>query len=108
MGNLDPEEDSFVHPLFDNIKPLYFVEDDKLHCKPYHFTYKTYCKERWIGSTIFSVFEKEFKDRSSEYYLNSIKIGNIKVNGNIVGPNYELKNNDLITHYIRRIEPPIS
>ena len=98
----------FSNILFADVKPFYFVENGRLHCKPYHFTYKTYCKERWIGSTLSFIFEKEFRDKTKDYYLKSIKIGNIKINGGIVDADYKLKNNDLITHYVERTEPPVS
>lgn len=105
MENFYRESFSIV---FGDVKPSYFVANNKLHCKSYHFTYKTYCKKRWIGSSLFSIFEKEFRDNPRDYYLKSIKIGNIKVNGSIVDADYKLKNNDLITHYIERTEPPVS
>ena len=50
-------------------KPPYYFEDGLRKVKPYHYTYNTYCKERWRGREILDIFSSEFRDRPQEYYV---------------------------------------
>lgn len=99
---------TFGHALFDDIEPEFFFVDGKRHVKPYLFTYKTFCKERWLRRPLIDIFHSEFVDRSKEYYSKAIMNGLIRVNGNTVSEAYILRDNDLITHNIERYEPPVS
>jgi len=47
----------------------YYLEDGLRKVLPYHFTYNTYCKERWRGKEILDVFKTEFRDRPESYYV---------------------------------------
>jgi hypothetical protein len=47
----------------------YYLEEGLRKVKPYHFTYNTYCKERWRGKGLLDIFAKEFRDRPLEYYV---------------------------------------
>lgn len=47
----------------------YFLEDNLRRVAPYHFTYNTYCKERWRGRGLLEIFTDEFRDRPAEYYV---------------------------------------
>ena len=47
----------------------YYYEDGLRRVEPYHYTYNTYCKERWRGREILDIFADEFRDRSTEYYV---------------------------------------
>lgn len=47
----------------------YYQEDGLRKVLPYHFTYNTYCKERWRGRELLDIFASEFRDRSKEYYV---------------------------------------
>lgn len=49
-------------------RPYYF-EDNLRRVAPYHFTYNTYCKERWRGRGLLEIFTDEFRDRPVEYYV---------------------------------------
>lgn len=49
----------------------YYLEDGLRRVHPYHFTYNTYCKERWRGRGILDIFTDEFRDRPVEYYVRS-------------------------------------
>ena len=51
-------------------RPYYF-EDGLRKVQPYHFTYNTYCKERWRGRELLDIFATEFRDRPLEYYVSS-------------------------------------
>ncbi|KAK3192902.1 DRAP deaminase [Lecanicillium sp. MT-2017a] len=88
-------------------RPFYF-EDGLRRIHPYHFTYNTWCKERWRGRRLIDVFESEFRDRPLEYYRQSMESGDIFVNRRRVGPEYVVKNGDLISHTLHRHEPPVT
>ncbi|KAJ3325694.1 RNA pseudouridylate synthase domain containing protein 2 [Boothiomyces sp. JEL0866] len=91
-----------------NQPPEYFFENGLRKVKPYNFVYQTYAKQRWLGMTIFGIFEKEFQDMPSKYYYNSIQQGIITVNGEKVSTDYIVKNSDLIENRIHRHEPPVT
>eukprot|EP00842_Homolaphlyctis_polyrhiza_P000960 jgi/Hompol1/1865/HPOL_003760-RA len=88
--------------------PVYLIENGLRKVKPYPFVYQTYAKERWLGRTIFDVFQREFHDRPPEYYKRAIEAGTITVNGNSVGLDYIVRNSDLIENSIHRHEPPVT
>lgn len=50
----------------------YYFEGGLRRVKPYHYTYNTYCKERWRGRELFDIFTSEFRDRTPEYYVRGI------------------------------------
>ncbi|KAI0965067.1 pseudouridine synthase [Xylaria arbuscula] len=86
----------------------YYLENDLRRVAPYHYTYNTWCKERWRGREVLDVFESEFRDRPVAYYKNAIETGQVSVNNKIVSPTHVLKNGDLVSHTIHRHEPPIT
>lgn len=88
-------------------RPYYF-EDGLRRLKPYHFTYTTWCKERWRGRSLIEIFESEFRDRPLAYYRQAMEGGEVAVNNKTVGPDYVLKNGDCITHTMHRHEPPVT
>lgn len=47
----------------------YYLEDGLRKVVPYHYTYNTYCKERWRGRPLLDIFSSEFRDRPKEYYV---------------------------------------
>src|ERR1700712_1346853 len=49
----------------------YYLDHGLRRVAPYHFTYNTYCKERWRGREILDIFSSEFRDRPLEYYVSS-------------------------------------
>ena len=49
----------------------YYLEDNLRKVHPYHFTYNTYCKERWRGRPLLDIFATEFRDRPQAYYVRS-------------------------------------
>lgn len=48
----------------------YYFEGGFRRVKPYHYTYNTYCKERWRGRELLEIFLSEFRDRPPEYYVS--------------------------------------
>jgi tRNA pseudouridine synthase 9 len=54
-------------------RPYYF-EDGLRKVAPYHFTYNTYCKQRWRGRELLDIFSSEFRDRPLEYYVRVMTV----------------------------------
>ncbi|KAH8685758.1 pseudouridine synthase [Tricladium varicosporioides] len=87
----------------------YFLENGLRRVAPYHYTYNTYCKERWRGRELLDIFSSEFRDRPLEYYKDAIERGAVVVNGKPVPtPNQIVKNGDIISHTLHRHEPPVT
>jgi len=87
--------------------PPYYLEDGLRKVKPYHFTYNTFCKQRWRNREILDIFASEFRDRPAEYYEQAIQDGRVVVNGKPVpSTSTRIKNGDVISHTLHRHEPP--
>lgn len=106
---------SLVRPTTPDLEALaaswpepYYLQGGFRRVAPYDYTYKTWCKERWRGRSLIDVFESEFRDRPLEYYLKAMQTGQVGVNGKTVGPDYILRNGDLVSHKTHRHEPPVS
>lgn len=52
----------------------YHLENGLRRVAPYHFTYTTYCKERWRGRELLDIYESEFRDRPMEYYVSKVSV----------------------------------
>lgn len=100
--------EALITPVGDVWPRPFYYEDDLRRIHPYHYTYNTWCKERWRGRKLIDVFESEFRDRPLEYYRMSMERGDIFVNGRRVGPDYVVKNGDLVSHTLHRHEPPVT
>ncbi|KAK6951439.1 hypothetical protein Daesc_007974 [Daldinia eschscholtzii] len=93
----------------DDARPQpYHFENGLRRVAPYHFTYKTWCKQRWRGRKLIDIFESEFRDRPLEYYRNAMETGQICVDGKKTSPDHILKNGELVSHTIHRHEPPVT
>lgn len=64
----EPPPDVCVTPC-DPWPAPYYLEGGLRRVKPYHYTYNTYCKERWRGRELLEIFTSEFRDRPPEYYV---------------------------------------
>ncbi|KAI1000436.1 Uncharacterized protein K3495_g7760 [Podosphaera aphanis] len=109
------EKKPFVEPPPVVIPPCepwprpYYLENGLRRVAPYHFTYNTYCKERWRGRELLDIFASEFRDRPAEYYKNAIERGAVVVNGKPVESTAHIvKNGDIISHTLHRHEPPVT
>lgn len=91
-----------------NLSQPYYFENGLRRVAPYHFTYKTWCKQRWRGRKILDIFESEFRDRPLEYYKNAMETGQIRVNDKHISPDHILVNGELVSHTIHRHEPPVT
>ncbi|KAI1865889.1 uncharacterized protein JN550_008147 [Neoarthrinium moseri] len=95
--------------LGDEIWPRpYFVENGLRRVAPYHYTYNTWCKERWRGRQLLEIFDSEFRDRPVAYYKEAMEKGMILINGQPAMPDYVVKNGDLVSHKTHRHEPPVT
>ncbi|KAF4976830.1 hypothetical protein FZEAL_6571 [Fusarium zealandicum] len=107
-ADLDPNE-PLIKPVGDPWpRPYYFEGDGLRRVAPYHYTYNTWCKERWRNRPLLEIYEAEFRDRPVEYYRDAMERGKIFVRGRHVGPDYILRNGDLISHTLHRHEPPVT
>ncbi|KAF2650880.1 pseudouridine synthase [Lophiostoma macrostomum CBS 122681] len=89
--------------------PPYYLEDGLRKVTPYHYTYNTYCKQRWRDREILDIFAAEFRDRPTEYYEKAIVEGRVVLNGKPVPSTTTLvRNGDIISHTLHRHEPPVS
>ncbi|EXJ84434.1 pseudouridylate synthase [Capronia epimyces CBS 606.96] len=87
----------------------YYIENGLRRVSPYHFTYNTFCKQRWRGREILDIFASEFRDRTREYYRNAIETGQIALNGQPCTDIHTIvKNGDVISHTLHRHEPPVT
>jgi tRNA pseudouridine synthase 9 len=87
----------------------YYLSDGLRRVAPYHFTYNTFCKQRWRGREILDVFASEFRDRPREYYRTAIESGEIVINGKPCEDVHTvIKNGDVISHTLHRHEPPVT
>ncbi|KAG8238539.1 hypothetical protein J437_LFUL018353 [Ladona fulva] len=75
---------------------------------PYHFTFTTFTKGRWVGQKILDVFVKEFRSNPAEEYEKSIRDGSLTVNCKKVDVNYCLKHNELLSNTVHRHEVPVT
>lgn len=71
-----PEPETFEEPPAVITTPVgdmwprpYYLENGLRRVQPYHFTYNTYCKQRWRGRELLEIFTDEFRDRPAEYYV---------------------------------------
>jgi len=87
----------------------YYLEHGLRRVAPYHYTYNTYCKQRWRDREILDIFAAEFRDRSREYYKEAIEEGRIVLNGTPCKDIHtKVRNGDVISHTLHRHEPPVS
>ncbi|CCD26061.2 bifunctional DRAP deaminase/tRNA pseudouridine synthase RIB2 NDAI_0G02840 [Naumovozyma dairenensis CBS 421] len=76
--------------------------------KPYYFTYKTFCKERWRDHNVLDIFVNEFRDREYTYYEKAIRTGLIEINNKPATLDSIVKNGAMLTHKIHRHEPVVT
>ncbi|KAB8076989.1 DRAP deaminase [Aspergillus leporis] len=86
----------------------YYFEGGLRRVKPYHYTYNTFCKERWRNRELEDIFISEFRDRPPEYYRAALEAGKVTVNGKPAGPHTIVKNGEVISHTLHRHEPPVT
>ena len=105
---LPPPPDVAITPCDPWPRP-YYHEGGLRRVAPYHYTYNTFCKQRWRGREILDIFAAEFRDRTREYYKNAIETGQITINGKACVDIHTIVNNgDVVSHTLHRHEPPVT
>lgn len=83
------------------------IENNLRIIKPYYFTYKTFCKQRWREKKLIDIFVTEFRDRKEAYYRKCIEEGSVFINDKVADIDTIVHDGNLITHKIHRHEPPV-
>jgi len=83
------------------------IEGDLRIVKPYYFTYKTFCKQRWRERKLLDIFVTEFRDRKESYYKKCIDEGFVFIDDQVANIDTIVHDGNLITHKIHRHEPPV-
>ena len=90
-----------------NIEEVKFhFDEDSRFVEPYVHEFSSYAKGRWLGREVIDVTTKEFGSHSQSYWERAIKLGFIRINGQVIDRSYKFKNNDKFTHLTHRHEPP--
>lgn len=102
--------DSDIKTKNKQVDPEYEVttEGSLRMIKPYFFTYKTFCKERWRDRKLIDIFVQEFRDKEESYYRKTISNGEVLLNGEPANLETIVRNGDLVTHKSHRHEPPVT
>ena len=101
--------DTSVTPVGDPWPRPYYLENGLRRVAPYHYTYNTFCKQRWRNRALLDIFASEFRDRDRAYYRTAIESRQITINGQpCVDPSTVVKNGDVISHTLHRHEPPVT
>uniref|UniRef100_A0A5S6R2I2 Pseudouridine synthase n=1 Tax=Trichuris muris TaxID=70415 RepID=A0A5S6R2I2_TRIMR len=87
--------------------PPYFTENGLRKVRPYWFHYHVFAKQRWFGKPLAQVLEKELYSSFPGFFASAIKAGRVTVNNELVCPEYEVQNGDLIRHMCHRHELPV-
>ena len=85
-----------------------YFENGLRKVRPYHFTFTTHAKGRWVGSKLSDVFAREFRAMEPGDYTRCIEEGLIRVNDKISSIDYRVQNNDFISHTVHRHELPVT
>ncbi|KAK2740114.1 hypothetical protein FQN57_006229 [Myotisia sp. PD_48] len=102
-----PPPDVVITPCDPWPRPYYFEKGFR-RVAPYHFTYNTYCKERWRGRELLEIFTTEFRDREKEYYRAAIEEGRVTIDGKPAAIDSKVKNGQVVSHTLHRHEPPVT
>lgn len=74
---------------------------------PYPHEYVTHTKARWVGSTLLTLFTREFASHDESYFRAAILHGCITVNGRVSALDTVLRDGDKIVHRVHRHEAPV-
>ncbi|CAL1290991.1 unnamed protein product [Larinioides sclopetarius] len=85
----------------------YYIEDGLRKVYPYHYDHLTYCKRRWAKRNLLDIYSCEFSLYPRKEVEKRILSGVVKVNGEPVDVEYELKLSDVLTSSVHRHELPV-
>ncbi|KAM6274160.1 pseudouridylate synthase RPUSD2 [Porphyrio hochstetteri] len=87
----------------------YYFEGGLRKVRPYYFDFRTYCKGRWVGRSLWHVFSTEFRAQPLAYYRAAARAGRLRLNEEPVSDlDVVLKNNDFLRNTVHRHEPPVT
>ncbi|KAI8866191.1 pseudouridine synthase, partial [Ramicandelaber brevisporus] len=75
---------------------------------PYHYTFKTFVKRRWLGRTLIDVLDSEFRDQTHDYYVKAIEDGRIRLNDKLAATSTVIVDGYVLSHTTHRHEPPVT
>lgn len=85
----------------------YYIENGLRRVYPYHYLYQSYAKRRWVGRKLRDVITSEFRDISQDKLKWRFDKEKILINGDPIGFDYVLKDNDNIANRVHRHELPV-
>jgi len=85
----------------------YYFENSLRKVHPYHFTFTTHAKGRWVGDQLYDVFSREFRAMEPKEYVRCIEAGLVRVNDKACSVDYRVQHNDFISHTVHRHELPV-
>jgi len=85
-----------------------YFENGLRKVRPYHFTFTTHAKGRWVGDKLSDVFAREFRAMEPKEYVRCIEAGLVRVNDEASSVDYRVQNNDFISHMVHRHELPVT
>jgi 23S rRNA-/tRNA-specific pseudouridylate synthase len=106
MDKTKPKKKAIKNEYYE-LKPSLIKKYNLRFIEPYEFKYQLYTKGRWVNKKILNVLTNEFRQYNEEYFIKALKTGKLKINNEIVDPDYVLQKNDFITHLVIRKENPI-
>ena len=106
MKQSKPTKKKIKNEYFE-LKPIIKIINNLRHVEPYEFKYQLFVKGRWLKKKLIDILIQEFRQYNEEYFLESIKNGSLKINNEIVKPDYIFKRGDFLTHLVLRRENPI-
>jgi len=101
-----PILDQYTDAKFDETET--YFENGLRKVRPYHFTFTTHAKGRWVGDKLSDVFAREFRAMEPGAYSRCIEEGLIRVNDKVSSIDYRIQNNDFISHTVHRHELPVT
>ncbi|CAH8495008.1 unnamed protein product [Heterobilharzia americana] len=85
----------------------YYIDGIFKKVFPYHFVFKAYTKNRWIGRKLYDVLQSEFRYVSNEEIARRCEFGDILINDAKVDPDYVMNDSDLLSQRVHRHECPV-
>lgn len=85
----------------------YYVEGGLRRVYPYSYLYQSYAKRRWLDRRLKDILKQEFRDISDAQLKWRFQQLKVLVNGETVGFEYIVRDNDFIANLAHRHELPV-
>ena len=83
------------------------IKEGLRYIEPYYHAFQGFAKARWTGSNLLEFYTKEFLSYDRAYFEAAILDGRITVNDEKVNLNYQIRDQDRLTHTVHTHEPPV-